>query len=189
MSDRRRTIFRRLPQDDPGEAWAEELLAPLRRTRVDLDVAPAVMARVTAARSARPLPVPLARPRLAWASCVVAGLAAFVWLGLTLLDLARSGEGVGQARALAGSLGHLASLAWGLLVRIGSGIDTAAAPLLRALGAILSVAAPILRGAGLAAAAAGALSILISMYVFANARATAPHTAGPGGVFPHGGTR
>jgi hypothetical protein len=188
MTDLRRPIPKRAPGADPGEDWTEELLSPLRRVRVDLDVAPLVMARVAAARRGAPLPSFLERPRLAWASAVAAGVLLFLGLSSALVGTARSGEGIRQATAVASALGRVSIRLYDMMLRIGGGLESVSAPLLRALGTLLDVAAPLLRGAGLVSAGAGLLSILISLYVFASARATAPQTGGRGAI-PHGGTR
>ena len=186
MSRRR---LRPSPADDPGDAWVDQVLAPLRRQGVALDVAPAVMARLAAARSRGPLPAIFARPRIAWGLSVGVGVAAFCFLTATVAVLARGGEGIAQIRAIAVSSRRLASIAWTLAVTVGDRVATVAAPLLRTMGTLMDVSAPLLRGAGLAAATAGALSILISLYVFTHARGSAPPTGAPTGVLRHGGTR
>ncbi|HKN48578.1 MAG TPA: hypothetical protein VJ144_11475, partial [Candidatus Polarisedimenticolia bacterium] len=56
---RRPPISRR---EDPGEAWTEETLAPLRRLQIRCEIAPAVMARVAEARARRAVPVVFAWP-------------------------------------------------------------------------------------------------------------------------------
>ncbi len=188
MSNPKHPVPKRVSAADPGEDWTEEVLSPLRRFRVDLDVAPAVMARVAAARRGAPLPSFLERPRLAWITSVAAGVTLFLGLSSVLVVMARSGEGIRQATAIAGTLGRVSVRLYDMMLRIAGGLESVSAPLLRVYGTLLEAAAPLFRGAGLLSAGAGLLSILISLYVFASARATAPQTGGPGAI-SHGGTR
>ncbi len=169
--------------DDPGADWADEILAPLRRERVACEIAPAVMRRIAALESGlRPLPFPLARPGLAWASSLGLALCTLAILAARLMTMILSGDdGVRQAWALVSSTGRVLLTLGRALATLGAATTTAAAPLLRGTWALLEVAAPLLRGAGLLAASLGALSIVASTYVFMHARKVAPQARAQGG--------
>ena len=104
----RRPIFRAAP--DPGEAWARQVLTPLRRLRADCDVAAAVMARIaaTAAGASEARPLSPRQARLAWAAGFLAGSVA---LGLVTSALRGA---AGQGQAVHEVLGLLSSLALSL---------------------------------------------------------------------------
>ena len=188
MSDRLPLLPRH--GDDPGEAWAEALLEPLRLEEIACDIAPSVMARVAAERVAvRPLPAILARPRLLWAACVPAGIASLAFLTIICLGLGRAAAGgAAPGGALAALLPRLIRLVGERLAAAAGFVVTIAAPLLRAAWALVDTLAPLLRGAGLVAAATGLLSIVISLYVFGHYRGTAPQAGAASGILPHGGT-
>lgn len=169
---------------DPGGAWATEVLRPLGRQTIECDVTSRVMARIAAERGGlEPIAAPVRAPRLAWVSSVLLGSAALVLLGSTILTLVLGGdEGMRQLAGLAQSGGHLLLLFGRLLTDFGARALATVLPYLRASWALFEVAAPLLRGAGLVAAACGALSILFSTYVFASARKTAPRVNFQGGT-------
>jgi hypothetical protein len=174
------------PEADPGAAWADEVLAPLRRETVCLDVAGPVMARVRAAGSVSP--VPARRAELVWALSL--GLAAVSFLIGMLVRLSGGLEGAyAGVRSLANPARHFGSRFAAEILALATQAATAAAPMLRAFGAVLAAAAPLVRGAGLVAAATGALSIVVSLYVFAHARDAAPASGVRHGTLPHGGAR
>jgi hypothetical protein len=181
-------LFRRAPADDPGEVWATRVLAPLAARGVECDVVPAVMARIAASRRApRPFSLATRRPGLAWAAGLLSGLVALGVLGVALYAAAREGQQMGHMEGVAGSLGHVV-LVFGRLFAMALGCAaTVAAPIARALWALLQVAAPLLRGAGMAAAICGALSIIVSLYVFTHDRPAAPAGGARGGIRFRGG--
>ena len=168
---------------DPGADWAEDVLAPLRRERIACEVAPAVMRRIAVLETGiRPLPFPLARPGLAWASSVGLSLGSLAILAATLLTMILGGdEGPRQIWALVTSSVYVLLSFGRVLSILGAATVTAAAPLLRGFWALLEVAAPLLRGAGLLVASLGALSIIASTYVFTHARKVAPQARAQGG--------
>ena len=169
---------------DPGARWADELLSSLRREQVDLDVSPAVMARVVASRGGAATAIVLPKPpALAWATCFVSGVSALAILATTLyaLLLGRD-EGLRQAWALGGALGRLGIVLVDTLARLGGGILTASGAFLRGAWVILETAAPLIRGAGTLAVICGLLSIVFSLLVFARARRTAPAAGFQGGI-------
>jgi hypothetical protein len=170
--------------DDPGGLWTAEVLRPLGRQTVECDVTPRVMARITAELDRlRPLAASPRVSRLAWASSLALACAALAFLGSTLFVLVRGGdEGVREIVGLGLTGGHVLLVFGRLLADLGARALVLVLPILRAGRALLEVAAPLLRGAGLAAAAGGALSILFSTYVFASARKTAPRADFQGGT-------
>lgn len=170
--------------DDPGGPWAAEALAPLGRRRVDCDVTTRVMTRILLeTREARSAAAAPRASRLAWASSALLAFASLVFLGATLFVLVRGGdEGVAQVAELGQS-------GWRVLAVFGRVLSEAAGrglglvlPLARAVLACIDVSAPLLRGAGLLAAAGGAFAIVLSTYVFASARKTAPRATFHGGL-------
>ena len=169
---------------DPDGGWATEALAPLRRQRVECDIAPRVMARIDA--EARALRAAAAAPRvsrLAWASSLLLACAALSFVGVALVLLVRGGdEGVAELAGLAQSGWHVLAVLGRVLSEAGSRCVAPVLPFLRAAWALADVFVPLLRGAGLLAAAAGTLSILFSTYVFASARKTAPRVNYQGGT-------
>ena len=73
--------------------------------------------------------------------------------------------------------------------RLAVSVGAAGLAILRGAWVVALAASPLIRGAGLLAAAAGLLSIVISTYLFAQARRAAP-TTGPKGDDSHpGGSR
>lgn len=152
---------------DPGERWAQDVLAPLRRARADLDVAAPVMARL---RSATPrmetVAVAPARPRAVLATTLVTAPV----LAAAIILLVTSGDGFFELWNTATALGHAAWVMLASAVQFCGRMLSSAAPLGRAVLRLVEKVAPILRGAGLVAAAWGLLSILFSFYVFAQAR-------------------
>ncbi|HEX9427316.1 MAG TPA: hypothetical protein VGA64_05970 [Candidatus Polarisedimenticolia bacterium] len=177
--------------EDPGEAWADAVLEPLRHLEVRCEVAASVMVRVAASRAARrPLPSLFRRPRLIWASCGAAAVAALAFLALPLVGVAHQGGlGMRQVRGVANAAGHVVRLLQGELRSIVDLAGGAAMPLLRAMVTLADAAAPICKSAGAIAALTGVLSILISLYVFAHARGTAPPSHSRNGFLSHGGMR
>ncbi|PYS95924.1 MAG: hypothetical protein DMF50_06740 [Acidobacteria bacterium] len=174
----RRPIFRAAP--DPGEAWARQVLTPLRRLRADCDVAAAVMARIaaTAAGASEARPLSPRQARLAWAAGFLAGSVALGLVTSALRGAAGQGQAVHEVLGLLTSLGRVAVLLGRFLVSAYGRCLEIAAPVARAVWALFEVLTPILRGAGMAASACGVLSILISFYIFTHARAAA---SAPGG--------
>jgi hypothetical protein len=177
--------------EDPGPAWAEALLAPLRSTEVECEVARSVMTRIASSRPA-PLrsPIRLRWPRLALTGCVAGGVLSLGIVVGALVALVLSGDdGVRQLQTLAGSLGTallaLGEFAFALL----KGILSAGLALLRAAWAVIDAAAPLVRGAGMAAAACGMLTIVISLYLLTQAYRTAPLAVTDRDAGTTGGTR
>jgi hypothetical protein len=168
---------------DPGADWADEVLAPLRREQVSCEVAPTVMRRIRVMESRiRPLPFPLARPGLAWASSLGLGLIGLGIVAATLVAMILGGdEGARQVWALTASAGRTLLTLGRTVVTLGVAFVTVAVPLLRGVGVLLSLATPLLRGAGLLVATLGALSIIVSTYVFTHARKVAPVAGHQGG--------
>ncbi|HEU4401860.1 MAG TPA: hypothetical protein VFT43_07120 [Candidatus Polarisedimenticolia bacterium] len=188
MNDRHRALLTAGP--DPGEDWAFELLRPLRRRAIDCDVAPAVMARIGAARLAAPATSASFEPfERGWTAWFMPGLAMFaVLVGIACLA-ARSGQGAREAWGVTLSLGHLIVLLGHGLVAAGGYALTVAAPIARATWARLEILAPLVRGAGLAAAVCGLMSIITSLYIFTHARAVAPAGGAGGRIHLQGGPR
>src|SRR6185295_10233313 len=170
--------------EDPGEAWAAEVLRPLSRQVADCDVVPSVMARIAAGHG-EPLPMTAAPPphRLAWVSSLTLACASLAFLVCALLLLVTGGdEGVRQLVGVGLSCWHVLGVLGRVAADVGARVLTVVLPILRALWALFEVAAPLLRGAGLLAAAGGVLAILFSTYVFASARKTAPRVNFQGGI-------
>jgi hypothetical protein len=167
--------------DDPGREWTEALLDPLRRARIEVDVAPAVMARLAAERGAPGALPGLAaatwRTGLAWTASFAFGVLALGVLAATIYTLATRGEALPESVAVLRSFGRMGETLAGVLAGLTAGMAAAAAPILRGVWAVLQTAAPLVRGAGLVTALCGALSIAISLYVFAQARRNSPVTA------------
>lgn len=183
-------MYRPLPHNDEdhGDAWVDAVLEPLRRAEIRCDVVPAVMARLAATR--HPAPSAVRRPLLIWASCGLTAAVALAFLALPLVGMARQGGlGMQQARGIANASGHLAGLLEGQVRILVDAARVAAMPLLRAIVTLLDAAAPIFKSAGAVAALTGALSILISLYVFTHARGTAPPAGARTGCLPDGGMR
>jgi len=167
---------RRGRHDDPGSAWAEAALAPMRDQRLDAEVSRSIMARIAAER-ARPLTLPgrLRRPRLALAACLAAGIVSFGMVMATLIILAINGdEGVREIGTLLTASGHLLAVFAQVLLTALKGILAAAIAVGRGAWILLEAAAPLFRGAELAAAACGLLSIAISFYLLARGYRSAP---------------
>ena len=164
---------------DPGEAWALRALEPLRRETADCDVTPRIMARVAALRPPRPAAVVTRRTR--WlaaalvASCVLAAAAV---AAAVLGDQGFVSEGWG----LLAFCGRMLLAAGASLVAFATRALLVAGALLRPALILIQVSAPLLRGAGLAAAAVGALAILFSLSAFAHALRTAPARSLKGGT-------
>jgi hypothetical protein len=165
---------------DPGHdleaRWADEILAPLRRERLELDVAPAVMSWVEGQhRPAGFAPLPGRLPRYAWAASLILGLVCLGLLVATCGVMILGGdEGARTLLALTGSAGRMALLSAGYMLRLAQAFGAAALTLAKGAWTLIEVMAPLVRGAGFLAALAGALSIAVSSYVFANARRSAP---------------
>ena len=161
---------------DLDARWADEILAPLRRERLELDVTPSVMSWVEGQhRPAGLAPLPGRLPRIAWAASLILGLACLGLLLATCGVMILGGdEGARTLLALTGSAGRMALLSAGYLMRIGQAFGAAALTLAKGAWTLIDLMAPLVRGAGFLAALAGAMSIGISSYVFANARRSAP---------------
>lgn len=179
------------PVDDPGKEWVEELLSPLRRDSVACDVAPGLMARIAAELPApRPLHVAADTSRLAWGGSLFVGFAAFVFLSSALvMRLAGEDEGVRLLWTMLEPAGRLAGIGAQYLSRFALSVGAAGLAILRGVWVVLVAASPVIRGAGLCAAAGGLLSIVISTYLFAHARRTAPTTGWRGDHPLPGGSR
>jgi hypothetical protein len=173
-----RRLFGR-PAGDPGEAWARRALEPLRRETADCDISPAVMARVAALPAPRPAPAGSRRAR--W--LVAAAAAGMVLLSAGLAATVLGEEGFArEAWALLSFGGRLLVAAGASLLAVASRALVVAGAMFRPVLILIEVAAPLLRGAGLAAAAFGALSILFSLSAFAHALRTAPSRSLKGGT-------
>ncbi len=162
---------------DPGPRWVDDVLAPLRETRADADVAASVMMRVHASES--PGIVVIATGSRF--PLVAALIGAPLLLG-AIAALVASGDGFFDLWNTALALGHVAWVMVASVVEFCGNILSSSAPVARAVARVFETIAPILRGAGLIAAAWGVLSILFSFVVFAQARRNS--SAGP-----HGGLR
>ena len=173
-------------RDDPGRIWAERLLEPLRRAEVGIDVAPAVMARLAAGKGApRILPgfAPAGwRQGLAWTVSFALALLVLGILAAAILGRASTGPEVAQSVEAMRLFGRVGTTLAGAVFGLAGAFAAAGAPLLRGAWVILNAAAPLVRSAGLVTAACGALSILVSLYIFAGARRDAPGTATKGGL-------
>lgn len=178
--------FRTPPPDhDPGHAWADGVLRPLRALDPDIDVSRRVMTRVRAGRPGfEAVPMPGRAPRAAWMLALAAGVGTLVLMGTAAVAMVLGGD-VGARELIAG----LATIGRGLFVvgeatlalvgrLLGTGLVTVAHILAAARDA-----APYVRGAGTVAATLGMVSILVSLHAFASARNLTP----PAGL--DGGTR
>ena len=178
---RLRLPFRPARAADPGARWADETLAPLRRVRAEVDVAPAVMRRL---RSGPAPAAAAATPRAAWAAAFAFGASSLAALVATLIVLWLTGDdGIRGATRAAAALGRATLGLWERTVTVVFALLGTAGPFLRAVREILEAAAPIVQAAGTAAALSGVLAILYSSYVFARARRIDPDAG------LHGGTR
>ena len=90
--------------------------------------------------------------------------------------------GVRQLAGLGLSCWHILAVFGRLVADFAARVVVFILPVLRALRTLVGVAAPFLREAGMTAAAGGLLSILISIFVFAGARKTAPRVGVQGGI-------
>ena len=181
-------------RDDPGSAWAEELLAPLRRRSAAgelpaLDVSASVMRRIAAAQ---PAPMPVALPaRWAAASWVAAIAFGFVALGLLLATAGvmafGSDQGARDLWVLLATGARLVAHGYGHLGLAAAGLVQAALALFHGAWALVETAAPLVRAAGFLAALAGLLSIVVSICVVSRARASAPVAGGAGSFRINGG--
>jgi hypothetical protein len=171
--------------DDPGGAWADEILAPLRRRSAagDLatfDVSTSVMRRIAAAQ---PAPMPAALPprwaAASWAATIALG---FVALGLLLATAGvmafGSDQGARDLWVLTVTGARLAAHGYGHLGTLAAGLGQAALALFHGAWALVETAAPLVRAAGFLAAVAGLLSIVVSIVVVSRARAGAPVAGG-----------
>ena len=180
--------------DDPGSAWADEILAPLRRRSADgelptLDVSASVMRRISAAQ---PAPMPVALPAR-WAAASWAATIAFGFVALGLL-LATAGvmafgsdQGARDLWVLMATGARLVAHGYGHLGLVAAGLGRAAIALFHGAWALIETAAPLVRAAGFLAAVAGLLSIVVSIYVVSRARASAPVVGGAGPFRINGG--
>jgi hypothetical protein len=182
-------LFRFERRDDPGAAWADDLLRPLRRRQADVDVARAVMLRI-AGRTPAPAPRALPRPwsQVRWAAAFLGGCAALALLIATAGAMVLGGDE--GARAAIG----LTSLAARMTLR---GFDHMAGVLWVLAGALLAflkgawveidTLSPLVRGGAFATALAGVASIGISIVVVSRARHSAPVAQRSGSPFDNGG--
>jgi hypothetical protein len=185
-----RTLFRP-PVDDPGAEWVENLLSPLRGESVACDVAPRLMERI-AADPAVPRPIDIIgnTSRLAWAGSLLVGFSAFVFLlSALVMIVAGEDEGVRPLWTMLEPAGRLVGMGAHYLYRLAVSVGAAGLAILRGSWVVVVAASPLIRGAGLFAAAGGLLSIVISTYLFAHARRTAPTTGPRGDESLPGGSR
>jgi hypothetical protein len=184
MSDR--SWFHR--PEDPGAAWADDLLRPLRRREADVDVSRSVMLRITG----RTIPAPRELPRpwgqVSWAAALLGGFAALALLVATAWAMIVGGdEGARAAVALASvaarmtlrGFDHMAGVLWvfaGALLAF-----------LKGAWAGVDALSPLVRGGVFGTAIAGIASIGISIIVFSRARLNAPLAHHPGSTTDHGG--
>lgn len=156
--------------------WAEATLAPLRRQRVEVDVAGQVMQRIAASR---PRPVASLLParwqRPAWAATLAAGVVALLLLSTTaVLMLSNGDQGARTAMTLAATgvtlLMHGLDAAWGLLKALA---ETAFA-FGRGGWTLVDAASPLVRAASMLAAFCGAASIGFSALIVSRAGRQAP---------------
>ena len=173
--------FVRPKGDDPGAPWADALLRDLARQSIAVDVAPAVMRRVRAGRPASAFASPAFTPLperwqpYAWAASFFLGLAALGLLAATGgLMIVNGDPGARGSFTLLGAAAKLALLTAGYAGSLLTTLGAAALAIGRGAWTIVETMAPLVRGAGLLAATGGALSILVSFYVFDHARRTAP---------------
>jgi len=175
--------------DDPGAAWADELLRPLRRREADVDVAHSVMLRI-AGPAASPAPWALPKPwsQVRWAAAFLGGCAALALLIATAGAMILGGdEGARAAIALTSvaarmtvhGFDHMAGALWVL----------ASAALAFFKGAWIEIDAlsPLVRGGALASALAGLASIGVSIIVVSRARRSAPMAQRSGTSLDNGG--
>jgi hypothetical protein len=180
--------FRSRPQD-PGSAWADEMLAPLRRRSAAgdlpaLDVSVSVMRRIAAARPA-PMAVSLSArwATASWAASIALGLLALGLLLATAGVMAfGSDQGARDLWALVSTGARLVARGYGHLGLAAAGVAQAAFAIFHGAWVLVETAAPLVRAAGSVAAFAGVLSILVSVYVVSRARSSAP-VAGSQGPF------
>jgi hypothetical protein len=180
--------------EDPGSAWAEELLAPLRRRSAagDLpafDVSASVMRRIAAAQ---PAPMPASLPArwaaASWAATIALG---FLALGLLLATAGvmafGSDQGARDLWALTVTGARLVAHGYGHLGLAAAGLGQAALAMVHGAWVLVETAAPLVRAAGFLAAVAGVLSIVVSIFVVSRARASAPVACGTGPFRMNGG--
>jgi len=183
--------FFRPPVDDPGEEWAETLLSPLRDQHIACDVAPRLMERI-AAEPALPPSIDITRDtsRLAWAGSLLVGFSAFVFLlSVIVMMVAGDDEGVRLIKTMLEPAASLVSMGAHYIYRFAVSVGVASLAILRGAWVVVTAASPLIRGVGLFAAVGGLLSILISTYLFAHARRTAPTTGPRGDDSLPGGSR
>ncbi len=161
---------------DLDARWADQILAPLRRERLELDVTPSVMSWVEGQnRPAEFPPLPGRLPQFAWAASLILGLVCLGLLVATCGVMILGGdEGARTLLALTGSAGRMALLSAGYLLLVAQAFGATAFTLGKGAWTLIDLMAPLVRGAGFLAAVAGAISIGVSSYVFANARRSAP---------------
>ena len=175
--------------DDPGEAWADELLGPLRRRRAEVDVTSLVMRRIVS-EAPRPIGAPLTAgwSRAAWAAAFAGGFLALALLvGTAGVMIVNGDEGARSTLALAATGGRLAMGMLNQLSGLAAGFVTALIALLKGAWLLVEVASPVVRGGTFLAAIGGVLSIGISLVIISRARRTAPAVAPPGALSRHGG--
>lgn len=186
MSDLLR--FRR-PADDPGPAWADEVLGPLRQRRAEVDVTSLVMRRI-AAEAPRPLGAPFtaAWSRAVWAAAFAGGFLALALLvGTAGLMIANGDEGARSTMTLAATGGRLAVALLGQVTALAAAMVTATLAFLKGAWLVVDVAAPLVRGGTFVAALCGIMSLGISLVIVSRARRTAPAVAPHGALNHHGG--
>ena len=117
-------------------------------------------------------------------------MVAFGLVAATLIILILGGdEGVRQLQTLASSAGRLFVVMGQFLFTILQGVVSIGLSLLRGVWTVLEVAAPLIQGAAMVAAAAGLMSIIVSLYHLALAYRRAPLIADMGSTHSTGGIR
>lgn len=184
-----RRLFRFERPDDPGAAWADDLLRPLRRREADVDVARSIMLRI-AGHAIAPAPRALPKPwgQVSWAAALFAGFAVLALLIATAgMMIAGGDEGARTAIALTSVAARLTLRGFDHMAGVLSVFAGALIALLK--GAWMEVAplSPLVRGGALATALAGLASIGISIIVVSRAGRSAPAAQHPGSPFHNGG--
>jgi len=172
------------PGHDPGPAWADAILRPLRGLEADIDVSPTVMMKIRAGRPGfEAVPMPGRAPRAAWALALAAGVGALVLLGTAAVAMVLGGDA--GTRELFGGLASfgrsLLLVGQAVLALVGRLLGAGLVTLAHFLAAARD-AAPYVRGAGTVAATLGAVSILVSLHAFASARKLTPPAGFDGGT-------
>jgi hypothetical protein len=182
-------LFRFDRPDDPGAAWADELLRPLRRREADVDVARSVMLRITG-RALAPAAQVLARPwsQVRWAAAFLGGCAALALLIATAGAMVLGGdEGARAAITLTSVAAHLTLRGFDHMAGALWVLATAALAFFKGAWVEVDALSPLVRGGALASAVAGVASIGISILVVSRARRSAPVAQRSGSPLDNGG--